>query len=541
MYLPQKFVLFLIGLLGYTRIRRHAKVQSWVRAGGVVFEAVSQPYVLMYLFFVYAATSSDWVYDTDAGDILRWFRVGEGHLDRPPSLCVAVREHVCQQASCIGNKCNTNEMEACMKRFPEPCDLVEIPDILRIMVLLSPFAWAICVLISIYHTYLHAQRGRPWQENEMDIWRERTTMIIALPPVYGLFSLTGVVCKVVLLAGLTRNSTWHDNTECDHELQKVGRNGISQDCWLRRLEQLRSGFALSLNTADMFAAVSLWCFATLCMTYVDVQRKRGVLASSCSHCGQGRKENSFRTGQESALTDQLMSPLKELTMQGVNFFVVIVLIQSAVYMVVDVLSSPHPLDLHYETAQWIKSALLSNNAFIAGFVFSSSTIALWDLITFERHMHDMLVGFQPRLKFLSAKLIVSFAFFQEIAVKLVSDLIPADKAFLEQQQDLFYASLMCLEMPVMAVLAYAAWRPRGIAAPTKKDVDARSVVFTLTNGEHAQQAEVIIKEVRSRISGQDEPLTWWSSASVRLLSPQAESGQEVLKELGEGGHAGGVA
>jgi len=540
MQLPQVFVLFFIVLVIYTRIRRSAKLQSFIRAGGVCCEVASQPYVILYLFFGFATVFSNWVSHRSMGEIFRWFSVGEDYLDRPRNHCDALRDHICQESACIGNMCNTNETEACVRRFPEPCDLAEIPGFLRVMVLLSPVAWAICLLISIYHTYLHAQRGRPWQEEEMSIWRERATTIIALPPVYGLFSLRGVACKAALLIGLTSNSTWYHDKECRQSLEDEGRTAVSKACWSGFLEHLDSQYALCFSIADMFEALSLWYFASLCLSYIDARNKRGVFAHSCQFCSK-REQPGY--GQSSVITNVLMKPLKELTMQGVTFFVVIDFVQAAAYFVVDLLSAPHLLKS--DNAQQLKNALESQSTFIEGFVFSTSTIAILNLVTFEKHMHRLLEGFQPKLKFLSAKIIVSLAFIQQIVLAQASNVLPGGGFFLEEQQDLLYASLMCLEMPVIALLTYAAWRPRSIFRATEAGyedpaVTSDSLVFTLRRGsEDGQQVQVTIQEVsehdacHSSSDCGSQKQAWWTSASVTLLGPQVESWQDAARKAAE--------
>merc|ERR1719343_655005 len=91
-----------------------------------------------------------------------------------------------------------------------------------------------------------------------------------------------------------------------------------------------------------------------------------------------------------------------------------------------------------------------------GFIFCVSSIAIWNLVTFERHLSFQLHGFGPELKFLSAKIIVSLAFLQETLLKFLCSNNKEWKLF---QQNLAYATLMSIEILLVAWLQHLAWNP----------------------------------------------------------------------------------
>ena len=278
--------------------------------------------------------------------------------------------------------------------------------------------------------------------------------MILLPAVYGIFSLISVADQVSLLEGRTDTRVWKADAPCDAEMQLHGKLQISDTCWSEFIDRSVRWCNLNFIVADLYEARALYCFSWACMEYIDLQRtKRGLLSSSCPTC-------------HSAVSNMLLTPLKEMTLLGVQLFNVTNLARAIFALVAE--------QLRYawiSAFTWLsyKALQLGDvDAMLTGFNLCVSSIAIWNLIIFEHYLNNLLQGFSPKLKFWSAKIIVSLAFIQGLAVNVAGNLLPLDDYYQQHQRSLVYAALICIEMLPVALLQYAAWTPSKIESIIRK-------------------------------------------------------------------------
>lgn len=109
----------------------------------------------------------------------------------------------------------------------------------------------------------------------------------------------------------------------------------------------------------------------------------------------------------------------------------------------------------------------------AGFIASGS--ALWNIAVVERTFHKNLEGYNPLLKFITVKIIVSFAYFQKgcfYILQALQSTLPSEGQKLAKSVpffgqimgmddahfELFYSTLMVLECLVVCMLHLIAWQ-----------------------------------------------------------------------------------
>merc|ERR1719456_16184 len=81
--------------------------------------------------------------------------------------------------------------------------------------------------------------------------------IMALPAVYGLLCLTGVVRVVDLLIGNTSDASWQFHPQCSEQLRQHGKDGVTQQCWAHHVQGLERWYYTDLYCADMYEAYVL--------------------------------------------------------------------------------------------------------------------------------------------------------------------------------------------------------------------------------------------------------------------------------------------
>merc|ERR1712048_673188 len=86
----------------------------------------------------------------------------------------------------------------------------------------------------------------------------------------------------------------------------------------------------------------------------------------------------------------------------------------------------------------------------------ASSAAIGNIIQVERVLHHELQEFKPFLKFWGTKILVSFAFIQEILVVLP---IPPFSTMSDVHSKLFYSTALCYECFFVSLLHMHAWSP----------------------------------------------------------------------------------
>jgi len=525
--IPLNFTVFMVFIYVYCGFRKQPRIRDMIRKGGVTLEALSQPCCIFYIWILLVCLTSDWVYSLES--VLGFFDPAISVLQsqrveapRPPQgLCDVMRDRVCRKKFCEGGNCYEEEVGNCRNQYPDSCETLGVPAAMRWLVVLSPPCVVLAMLISLYHTKRHMMYGRPWSETEMDFLHDYSIQICALAPVYGLFSLLSVVHMVEILEGRTDSMLWKSNPACDKLLQMNGRDNISAECWESFIDRGERWYNLNFLVADLYEARVLYCFASLCMEYIELQRrKRGVFSHSCPKC---RSKCPSCEGENTVVTHLLLQPLKKMTLLGVTCFVWTNFFRSLLMLGCEALRENFPD--YWDATQTGLTKLGDIDGVVEGFVLCVSSIAIWNLITFESHLHDALSGFSPFLKFLSAKIIVSLAFLQEIALICIGRLVHSAQ-WLQPQHMLAYASLMSVEILLVAVLQYYAWRPQALESIAEFrhqkslllgcPVDGEVTFCIARDGQKLQLA--VAETVKDTPDGQK---VFWESASVTLLANDA--------------------
>lgn len=523
MFPPLIFVAFLVLLLAYTKARRTKSVSAFVRQGGPTSEVLTHPCVIFYVFLLLLCMNVDWVYSMgsvfgllDPRITVLHSEAWDDHKDLPKAFCVAMREALCKSTMCRGDNCSIQVDEACVQQYPDPCDIVVVPHILRWVMLLSPPCVILALMLAMWHSLKHMRFGRPWVDEELDIMHSFSIQICGLAPVYGIFSLMSVVHMVSLFECRTDTLLWKSDHHCDHLLTVKGIHGVPQQCWADFIERSERWYNLNFLVADLYEARVLYCFGTLCMEYIELQRrKRGLLSHSCPEC---QFQCPRCKGDNLAISQVLLAPLRAMTLQGLQFFVWTNYFRSVLMIALEVLRMNAP-----ETWNYVNDSMYQMGATDAvwqGFTFCVSSIAIWNLVTFESHLSQQLHGFKPKLKFLSAKIIVSLAFLQEIVLKIVCH----GKDWRPYQVNLAYASLMSVEILFVAILQYLAWKPCEVETlvalsretSVRLHPDTQQVEFLITRGENRLKVSVAEQSVQPQGCGEEQ--AFWQSASVTLLS-----------------------
>jgi len=254
--------------------------------------------------------------------------------------------------------------------------------------------------------------------------RDRAVQVLLLPPVYGLFALDSALCALAVMWGaVVRDdvdslSEWNEHVRLRDEI-----------------------YVSSFEVAELYEAWALWCFGKVCVQYVGL------------HLGTGDAAR------------ELFRPLQRITMLGISTFVSVYVVKSAYLLILSVLRSP-PFELH--VCRWGKGSAAENDAaeasvacgwerFFSGAGFTASSIAIYNMFTFEHSLEPFLMGFKPRLKFLTVKLLLSLAFIQDFVIQVASHLL---LGLSREQRQLLYSSLICIEVLVIACLQVPAWNAR---------------------------------------------------------------------------------
>jgi hypothetical protein len=195
-------------------------------------------------------------------------------------------------------------------------------------------------------------------------------------------------------------------------------------------------YSSNFEVADLYEAWALWCFGKVCVRYVKLQISKGAAP---------------------ATQLELFKPLKRITLLGIQAFVFVYVMKSCYLLSLAVLRS-YPFELHVCDVNGKPGAIGCGwDRFFSGAGFTASSIAIYNIFTFEHNLEPFLDGFRPRLKFLGVKLLVSLAFIQDVALQTATDLfLPLSK----EQRQLLYASLICVEVFLIACMQVPAWNAK---------------------------------------------------------------------------------
>lgn len=295
---------------------------------------------------------------------------------------------------------------------------LKITPLLRVFSFMAPISVLVSAALTTWHIRRHHLRIREI-EKRLDGYPASTIrntchphdlciQVILLPLVYSLMAFKSVARMWMLTTG-----TVFESIDQYHKMKKI------------ELEFYESNYYV----ADLYEAWALWCFSRLCV---------GTVRNKCVSNGWGKNAR------------QLFTPLRKITLLGVESFVATYAITALYQLGISVAeSSGNDVCVNFP-------AVCSFQGYTAGAGFLASCLALYNIVAFERYLEPYLHDFSPSLKFWGAKILVSLAFVQTLVLKLVFvDLL---QWFSPIQQNLFYSSLICIECVFVTIMHVLAWK-----------------------------------------------------------------------------------
>jgi len=228
----------------------------------------------------------------------------------------------------------------------------------------------------------------------------------------------------------------------------------------------------------------------------------------------------------------LFKPLEQTSSLGVDIFVYTYFAKSAYILTLQVLRyEPFNLELCGSNGSFPEAC--DAISYLDGACFLASTLAILNIIVFEHNLNDILKRehFNPYLKFLSVKLLVSIAFFQYYGFDIVMVVL---LGYSTVQFRLAYACLICLEVLPLGILIFVAWRP------TRGDWYSGDNFFTVGSdgsgnvGRLANESGSFCESVEEAFTESRQPS---DSMSAGRMMPQEVTGVIELRgdvKVGEG-------
>lgn len=186
-------------------------------------------------------------------------------------------------------------------------------------------------------------------------------------------------------------------------------------------------FDINYSVADCYEAWALFCFGRVCMLYL---------------------ENA--ASWETAEARDLMTPLQRLLLQGLLSFCVIQLCTAMYSMMITSLQSHGICELHVE--------LCKLDQYFNGAVFALSCLAIMNMVVFERTLGSYVQNLKPKFKFFYAKCLLSITCLQRVTLGILSPVLQLTQL----ENDLLYASLVCIECCLLSLVNWYAWHPKAL-------------------------------------------------------------------------------
>lgn len=304
--------------------------------------------------------------------------------------------------------------------------------LLRWFSMTSPLFLVATFGVSLWNTWRHVKevykRGGGVVENA---GHDSAILIIALPLIYCIMAHESVVRMWMVVS----------NTKSDDLVQIVDFNGKAT--WEARLVMAQLIVKTNFMVADLYEAWALFQFAWLTITVIRIEHSKRFSYT------EGRADPEV-----AQMIRQDQDSIQQLTMQGVNLFILSCLLESIYYLVtttIEILFSRHVVSFTMK----VYSMREQVHFFFLGMGTIASSAAIGNVITVEMTFHDLLHSFLPATKFWSTKVLVSIAFLQSLAL-----LVPPLSSLSVTEQLLAYSSLLCLECFFVSLLHLKAWHPQ---------------------------------------------------------------------------------
>lgn len=296
--------------------------------------------------------------------------------------------------------------------------------------------WVVCVWDSFRHVRVMWRKQDTTYNSKK--WHDRAIQIIALPAAFGLMSFSAV----------TRVWDMMCNSFSD-DIARLSR-------WEDRERVASKFYEAHYQIADLYEAWALFHFGKLALEVVD--RKFWEMAT----VAEQEDAASAGRGSLAKLAAGIHVSVQKLTMQGIWSFVIVCFVQS-LYGVGSPLLLLFLQQLDFDKDERVAFALRAmdkgedtiHHIFI-GMGLVASTAAIGNIVQVERALHHELQEFRPFWKFWGTKVLVSFAFMQQILVQLP---IPPFSKMSDKHKSLFYSTVLCYECFFVSLLHIYAWSP----------------------------------------------------------------------------------
>jgi len=310
----------------------------------------------------------------------------------------------------------------------------DLPGWLRPIMLGAPAAAVLSVVLSAVQTFQHVKEIRA---DRAPLKHDRAVQIIALPAVYGVLALNSLARMYQLNSGDYREDLKigaKARTAEDHQQLYISK---SETCfWV----------------GDLYEAWALFQFGKLTLELI---RASLFKMQSSDQLDEREKAHALMTAH---------TAVESIAWLGISLFLIVCILQAGWSLYLLTFTGPF--------TDWATYNARAAQFGAAGMVASAG--AIYNVHVVESTFHQYFEGYRPLLKFITVKIIVSFAFFQKgifKVLKALSDTFPKFMqkiihgcpllgdilGFSEVRFQLFYDSLILYECILIALLHIWGW------------------------------------------------------------------------------------
>lgn len=318
-------------------------------------------------------------------------------------------------------------------------------------------------------------------EERVDIFRraslphDLSIQVVSLPLVYSLMSFKSVLrCYMVMTGSQARVV----DVESFHKAEDT-------------LDQM---YDANYAIAELYESWAIMCFCSLCIWKVK-------MVSEESHWDRNAR--------------RLFKPLRSVTLIGVYSFVIVMGLEAIYKLLLSASKESFGYDIC--SGGFIGKTFCSFKSWQDGAAFVVSSQALYNIVVFETSLERWLEQFEPKWKFVGAKILVSIAFLQTFILQLV--LVDLLGILSVEQQKLAYSSLITIQCFPIALLHAKAWDHRA-------DWYTNAANFAIATGHGMHDP---LSELSATEGGVD------TRRSSMLQTPLLQGHAEGLKKINAGG------
>jgi len=333
-----------------------------------------------------------------------------------------------------------------------------VPSWLLVLSVVAPVSVGATFAVTVAHLRLHLPQARGFEEHLR--WfpsysHDLAMQVVCLPLVYGVFALYSVYTMLSLVTGDAFPGS-PDKAQ-----------PVLEERWNLTVTSVQRTYDTSFELADLYEAWALRAFGLLCFALVG--RQISLETPTVRHIIDTVREHQTRVagaqdrgilGDLTILSDPhkfLFLPLQQTSYIGIRVFVWTYAAKSAYMLTLGILLDQFEVELCGGRGRF--PAACSFKDYVSGAAFLASCLAIYNIVVFEHNLKEILSKdrFRPFEKFLSVKIMVSIAFFQDAALSI---LLGSVLNYHMVQINLCYASLICCEVLALSVIVFAAWRPQ---------------------------------------------------------------------------------